>query len=1065
MNPPTEPPALNEAFIRRVIGSSPDCLKILNLDGDLLWMSEGGQNLLEIVDLTPHIHTCWPGWWKEEAAHQDALKAVEEARRGRTGHFEAFAHTFGGTPKWWDVTVSAILGDDGQPEKLLSVSRDITPGKLALAKVAESEQHLRLILESVQDYAIFTTDTAGIVTTWNVGAERLFGYAEAEILGQPAGVLWTPEDRASGLPTKELAVARETGKAEDIRWHQRKDGTRFYATGAVRPLLDGSGNLRGFTKVCRDITAQHQADQELNASRAQPAAAADAERSQLAEVFKRSPSFMAVLRGPEHVFELVNDRYHQLVGHRDTLGKPVREALPEVIGQGFIELLDKVYATGEPFVGKDVRIMLQRAADHPPQERFLDFVYQPTFGPDGAVSGILTHGVDLTERKASEMALANLAEQRRLALDSAQMGWWHLDLATGNVRQDERFKAIYGFTGETLSYDAAIACLHPEDRERIDAAVQAAVRADHPVPYAVECRLVRPDGSVRWVHSRGAAHFEGEGDARRAASLAGTIVDITEAKLSRDALHESEARFRQLADAMPQIVFAGGPDGHLDYYNQQWYDYTGLPPGHVGNEVWGNILHPDDYQPTLATYAAALRAGVLYEHEFRLKRASDGAYRWFLGRALPIKDAAGNVLRWFGTDTDIHERKELQERNEQLLASERAARSEAERTSRMKDEFLATLSHELRTPLNAILGWSQVLRDDHADPQELTQGLATIERNARAQTQIIEDLLDMSKIISGKVRLDVQRIDLAPALAAAIETMRPAADAKGIRLQAVLDPVARPVSGDPNRLQQIFWNLLSNAIKFTPKGGRVQVVLERVNSHLEVSVIDTGEGIKAEFLPHVFDRFRQQDASTTRQHGGLGLGLAIVKQLVELHGGSVRVKSGGPGAGTTFIVALPLTVLHPEAEPPGSERRHPQAGSSPAPLSSQGLNLTGVKVLVVDDEADARALVKRLLEDRGAVVRTAGTVAEAMRLLDEAGPDVLVSDIGMPGEDGYAFIQRVRALGAGHGGSVPAVALTAYARAEDRMKAILAGFQMHVAKPVEPAELLTMVASLAGRTY
>ncbi len=668
------------------------------------------------------------------------------------------------------------------------------------------------------------------------------------------------------------------------------------------------------------------------------------------------------------------------------------------------------------------------------------------------------------ERKGTDAALVQIAEQRRLALDSAQMGWWHLDLLTNRVQCDDRFKTIFGTSQAELALDKGLGMIHPEDRAGVEAAITAATHPQHPVPYAVECRVVHGDGAVRWVQVRGQAHFEGEGEARRAVNLVGTILDITEAKTARDALRESEARFRQLADAMPQIVYAGGPDGHLDYYNRQWYDYTGLAPGSTGNEAWDKILHPDDFQRTLEVYSAALRSGTLYEHEFRLKRASDGAYRWFLGRALPIKDASGNVLRWFGTDTDIHERKQLQERNEQLLISERAARSEAERTSQMKDEFLATLSHELRTPLNAILGWSQVLRDGHANPEDLNQGLATIERNARAQTQIIEDLLDMSRIVAGKVRLDVQRIELAPTLEAAIETMRPAADAKGIRLQAVLDPQARPISGDPNRLQQIFWNLLSNAIKFTPKGGRVQVVLERVNSHLEVSISDTGQGIDPVFLPHVFDRFRQADATTTRQHGGLGLGLAIVKQLVELHGGSVRVKSGGLGAGATFIVDLPLAVLHPEAEPPGSERRHPLAGSSHARLSSQGLNLTGVKVLVVDDEPDARALVKRLLDDRGASVRAACSAAEALRLIGEARPDVLVSDIGMPGEDGYALIQRVRALSATGGGTIPAIALTAYARSEDRMKVILAGFQMHVAKPVEPAELLTMVASLAGRT-
>jgi signal transduction histidine kinase len=400
-----------------------------------------------------------------------------------------------------------------------------------------------------------------------------------------------------------------------------------------------------------------------------------------------------------------------------------------------------------------------------------------------------------------------------------------------------------------------------------------------------------------------------------------------------------------------------------------------------------------------------------------------------------------------------------------MLEREQAARSEAERASQMKDEFLATLSHELRTPLNAILGWSQLLATGSRDAEDVAEGLRTIARNARAQTQIIEDLLDMSRIISGKVRLDVQRIDLAPVIRAAVETVRPAAEAKGIRLHAVLDPLAHPVSGDPDRLQQVFWNLLTNAVKFTPREGRVQVLLERVNSHVEVSVIDTGEGISPDFLPHVFDRFRQADASTTRRHGGLGIGLAIVKQLVELHGGTVRVKSGGPGHGSTFSVSLPVTVIHPEPDSaPAVRRRHPAANSSDDATPNPCPSLAGVKVLVVDDEPDARALIKRLLGDCDAVVQTAGSAPEAMEMIQSGRPDVLVSDIGMAGEDGYSFIKRLRQLDATQGGRIPALALTAYSRSEDRTRAIAAGYQMHISKPVEPVELITMVASLAGRT-
>jgi signal transduction histidine kinase/ActR/RegA family two-component response regulator len=402
----------------------------------------------------------------------------------------------------------------------------------------------------------------------------------------------------------------------------------------------------------------------------------------------------------------------------------------------------------------------------------------------------------------------------------------------------------------------------------------------------------------------------------------------------------------------------------------------------------------------------------------------------------------------------------LEERN-QLLESERAARSQAEHMSAMKDEFLATLSHELRTPLSAILGWSQVLKRRSMNEAELHHALDIIERNARMQTQLIEDLLDMSRITSGKIRLDIQPVQPESFIEAALETVRLAASAKGVRVEKMLDPAAGPVSGDPNRLQQVVWNLLSNAIKFTPKDGKVQILLQRVNSHIEISVSDTGIGIAPQFLRHVFERFRQADASTTRQHGGLGLGLAIVKHLVELHGGTVHVHSEGEGCGTTFIVHLPLAVVRRTAD--GLERIHPRAPSA-APIDYHVSDLTGIKVLVVDDESDARELLYRVLADCGAQVLSAGTAEEALRLVKAEHPHVLVSDVGMPGVDGYELLRRVRALGESAGGKVPAVALTAFARSEDRTRALRAGFLVHVSKPVEPSELVATVASVAGRT-
>ena len=399
--------------------------------------------------------------------------------------------------------------------------------------------------------------------------------------------------------------------------------------------------------------------------------------------------------------------------------------------------------------------------------------------------------------------------------------------------------------------------------------------------------------------------------------------------------------------------------------------------------------------------------------------------------------------------------------NARLYESERAARASAQRLSDMKDRFLANLSHELRTPLNAVLGWAQILRRGAKDSADLQRGLEAIERSARVQSQLIGDLLDTSRITSGKVRLDVQPLDPISFIDAAIETVRPSADAKGIRLISLLDPGAGPISGDPARLQQVMWNLLSNAIKFTPKGGKVQVTLERVNSHIEINVTDTGIGIKPEFVVQVFDRFQQGDLSTTKAFGGLGLGLSIVKHLVELHGGTVKASSPGQDQGATFSIHLPVTAVRRVAAP--EERLHPQA-PPPAMVPFEHVDLSGIRVLVVDDEQDARDLVKRLLSDCSAQVLTAGSAAEALEVIKREAPHILVSDIGMPETDGYELLRMIRARESGDGARLPAVALTAFARAEDRIRAIRAGFVAHVAKPVEPSELLATVAAFCGRT-
>lgn len=477
-------------------------------------------------------------------------------------------------------------------------------------------------------------------------------------------------------------------------------------------------------------------------------------------------------------------------------------------------------------------------------------------------------------------------------------------------------------------------------------------------------------------------------------------------------------------------------------------------------DLW-NALHTDDALRVQAELDRSISERTEFDTEYRTVWP-DGSEHWMLVRGRPASPYDRGSARMVGVSLDITERKLADEQRVALLEAERAARNEAERAGQMKDEFLATLSHELRTPLNAILGWSQVLSLRVPTNEELAEGLRTIERNARAQTQIIEDLLDMSRIISGKVSLHMQHVSLAPVVQAAIDTVKPTMDTKGVVLDVLLDQVTGVVRGDINRLQQVFWNLLTNAAKFTPRSGKVSVALKRVNSHFEVTVSDTGQGINPEFLPRVFDRFRQADASTTRHHGGLGLGLAIVKQIVDLHGGRVSASSAGIGKGATFSVALPMVT--PTADTEIREDR-PARGrrAAPAPPREPVQEIAGVRVLVVDDERDSRELVKRLLEEAHAIPTAVGSAAEAFQLLEELRPDVLISDIGMPGEDGYSLIRRVRALGPERGGLTPAVAVTAYARAEDRVNAIRSGFQHHLSKPIEPAELIAIVGSLAAR--
>jgi PAS domain S-box-containing protein len=543
-------------------------------------------------------------------------------------------------------------------------------------------------------------------------------------------------------------------------------------------------------------------------------------------------------------------------------------------------------------------------------------------------------------------------------------------------------------------------------------------------------------------------------DEMNAQSIAGQAVPVP-GVLGEGTGREQAEGLRQVLAAIVEssddAIIAKTLDGVITSWNrsaERIFGYTAVEI--IGRHI--SILKPPEHSEDVIQILEHIRLGERVNH-FETKRCTkDGRIIDVSLSVSPIRDADGKIVGASKVARDITERKRAEQERERLLAA-------AEAANRMKDEFLATLSHELRTPLNAIVGWARILRSGKVDAHDLEEGLAAIERNSQVQAQLVEDLLDISRISSGNLRLDVQRLKISEVIDAALAAVMPAANAKGIRIHKVLDSLAGPVTGDFARLQQVVWNLLSNAVKFTHKGGQVQVLLERVNSHVEISVIDTGMGIRPEFLPHVFDRFRQADATTTRRHSGLGLGLAIAKQLVEMHGGTIRAKSPGEGQGATFTVSLPIIVVHPER--PEAEKVRPKEADATEELGLEGA-LAGLKVLVVDDEPDAQQLIRRVLEDCKAEVALATSAAAALELLGSFRPDVIVSDVGMPEQDGYDLIRQVRANYSAK--QLPAAALTAFARTEDRKQTLLAGFQTHIAKPVDPAELTAAVASLAGRT-
>ncbi len=685
----------------------------------------------------------------------------------------------------------------------------------------------------------------------------------------------------------------------------------------------------------------------------------------------------------------------------------------------------------------------------------------PVRGEAGGITKWFGTATDIHDLRETQEAFGESQEMLKLAMRSSRMGAWSRDITTNEVWWSAELEEIFGlptngFAGtEAGFYDF----IHPDDRGRLAEAVNGAI-AEH-TDYVTEFRFRSADGRIRWMEGRGRAIYGADGTPLR---LYGIGIDITERKQVEEKIIAGQTRLRTALEAGRM----GSWDldlrtGVLTTTDTCKAIYGRTPQDSFSYKELMNCIHQDDLDHWQSVVETAVSQVSDFEVEYR-NHWLDDSLHWVLVRGTCTADESGKAVAVAGVSVDITERKQIEEERERLLEREQQARAAAEQANRLKDEFLATVSHELRTPLNAMMGWAVMLRSGKLDEKTAARALETIERNTRSQSKLIEDLLDVSRIISGKLRLDIQDIELIPILHAAVDVIRPAAEAKEIDLQVMLDPSVSRIAGDSSRIQQIIWNLLSNAVKFTPQKGRVEIQLKQTGSQVEILVSDTGKGISAEFLPQVFDRFRQADNSTSRLYSGLGLGLAIVRHLVESHGGRVCAESLGDGLGATFRVKLPALVDAAQTTGAGDSSVSIYPATQSWPSGQHPPSLQGLRVLVVDDEIDGREMLRKVLIDCQAQVTTCASASEAFDLLKSYKPDVLVSDIGMPGEDGYTLIKRVRALEPEFGGQIPAIALTAYTRMEDRLQALAAGFQIHASKPIEPADLIVAVATLTGRT-
>jgi PAS domain S-box-containing protein len=945
---------------------------------------------------------------------------------------------------------------------------------------------LTAIVESSDD-AIVSKDLNGVIMSWNKGAEKLFGYAAEEVIGKSIMIL-IPPDRAD----EETWILESVRRGEKIDHYEtvrrRKDDALVEISLTVSPIRDREGAVIGASKIARDINERKRVEQALAESARQQRALylladhlhrakslddfynaaldaiLDALQCDRASILLFDDAGVMRFAGWRNLSEgyrkaveghspwKPDEKYPQPVCLNDVDVAEINDSLKAVVRDEGIGSLAFI-----PLVSRGKLI-----------GKFMTYFNAPHIISDDEIALSLTIARQLAfgiERKRGEELLRQKAAQLTLITNTAPVFIAHCDAQARFKFVNKPYAERFGLTPEDCIGKRFSEVVGAEAYRSLRQYIEVALSGE-PVDFEVEV----PYAAIgrRFMHSSYAPEFDANG---KVVGFVATITDVSERKKAEQKLIATTAKFESVFNQSG--IYAGMMDlqGYLREVNDMAVDRCGYTREQVLDRLfwetpWWRGSEEVKARIRAATEQAA--AGMVFREELPYWWA-DGTERVAEFAMLPIRDQDGGVMLLYPTGIDITERKRAEEEIARLLTEEQEAREVAEQATRAKDEFLAIVSHELRSPLNAILGWNRLLRSQRGDDPEITKVADTVERSGKAQLQLIEDLLDTARIITGKMKLEFQPVEPVAIISAALDTVRPAAESKGVLITTNLDPKAGQITGDPDRLQQVVWNLVSNAIKFTSRGGRVRVELRRGGVGVQIVVDDTGQGINPNLLPFIFDRFKQGDTEASRRFGGLGLGLALVKHLVELHGGSVAVESPGANRGATFIVNLPVRAVKGDS---GRERltEGETEVERRARRRTRTARLEGVRALVVDDEPGARELLTATLEQYGVLVTDVDSTSAALAALesqfgDEASEpfDILISDIGMPGADGYELIQRVRAHANGRMSHIRAIALTAYARTEDRLRALRAGFQMHVPKPVDEEELTTVIAALTDR--